>query len=550
MLKQKFLLIIFFFLAIAFQVQSQDFSLKITTSPETDTKLPAYSKTFKDSISLKKEVYIYGAKLQKIGFFNSRLDSLTSNSRKFTAYYALGERTKEILVLIAKEDRAYLPAYIADKKDSIRIPIVILEKFLNDVSATLEDSGQAFSKVRLKKFRKKEGTLIASLSITTNQTRKIDTLVIKGYPEFPEKFIKRYLNQDKPRIFSQKELDIISRKVNALSFVSQTKFPEALFTKDSTKVYIYMTRKETSSIDANINFTGSESESIQFNGLVDLQLNNIFNKGSRIALFWNAAGNQREELKFSTSIPYIYSSKFSPSISFSLFKQDSTFINTKLNIDVKYPLSDTFQVGLNYTTESSTDLINQSQNITSFSNNFFGISSSYLQLNPTGFFPKKFDTNLQLLFGNRNTGNTRSNQLKFRFEAAYLWELNPRNFISLKNSTGLLNSDAFFDNELFRIGGINSIRGFNDQSIFTDRFTVMNLEYRFVTNNDSYFYTITDYANARVNLNGETFLGLGLGYFFTVKNSQFNLGAALGKTSNQNFNFSDTQLLISWKNFF
>ncbi|MAD96604.1 MAG: hypothetical protein CMB99_04675 [Flavobacteriaceae bacterium] len=549
MLKPKFLILLFFFFAGGFQIQSQEFTLKVVTSPEVKIDLPDYSQKFTKSENLKKEVYIYGVKLQKMGFLNSKLDSLVHNDKLFTAYFSLGKRTEELLLLVRIEDQAYLPSYL-NRRDSIQIPFEKTEELLGDITTNLEAKGQAFSKVSLKNLQMQKGGLTASLSITNQQARKIDTLIIKGYTEFPQKFIKRYLSPTKGSVFSQKQLDLISRKVNALSFVNQTKFPEALFTKDSTKIYVYMSRKETSSIDANINFTGSESESIQFNGLVDLQLNNIFNKGSRIALFWNAAGNQREELRFSTSVPYIYGGKFSPAISFSLFKQDSTFINTKLNIDVKYPLSDAFQVGLNYTTESSTDLINQSQSISSFSNNFFGISSNYLQLNQVGFFPRKFETNVHLLFGNRNAGGSSSSQIKFTFDASYLWELNPRNFISLKNSTGFLNSDAFFDNELFRIGGINSIRGFNDQSIFTDRFTIMNLEYRFLTNNSSYFFTITDYANARVNLNGETFMGLGLGYFFTVKNSQFNLGAALGKTSNQNFNFSDTQLLISWKNFF
>ena len=47
----------------------------------------------------------------------------------------------------------------------------------------------------------------------------------------------------------------------------------------------------------------------------------------------------------------------------------------------------------------------------------------------------------------------------------YIFNLNYKNSIYLKNSTQLLNSENYLTNELFRFGGINSIRGFNENSI-------------------------------------------------------------------------------------
>jgi len=85
----------------------------------------------------------------------------------------------------------------------------------------------------------------------------------------------------------------------------------------------------------------------------------------------------------------------------------------------------------------------------------------------------------------------------------------------------LLNSDQYFTNELFRIGGVNSIRGFNEQSIFTKNYSYFNFEYRFLASTTSYFYTITDLGFIKTTEN-ESILGLGLGYLFINNQSKIN----------------------------
>ncbi len=44
-------------------------------------------------------------------------------------------------------------------------------------------------------------------------------------------------------------------------------------------------------------------------------------------------------------------------------------------------------------------------------------------------------------------------------------ELNSKNSIFIKNQSYYLQSDSYVINELYRFGGINSIRGFNENSL-------------------------------------------------------------------------------------
>ena len=108
------------------------------------------------------------------------------------------------------------------------------------------------------------------------------------------------------------------------------------------------------------------------------------------------------------------------------------------------------------------------------------------------------------------------------------------------------NFKTFLTNELFRIGGANSIRGFNEQSIFTNQFSHLNIEYRYLTSIDSYLHTITDFGvfNNLAQNTTDTLLGLGFGYLFSVENNQINLGYALGVKPGDNFDFDQSKLII------
>ena len=142
------------------------------------------------------------------------------------------------------------------------------------------------------------------------------------------------------------------------------------------------------------------------------------------------------------------------------------------------------------------------------------------------------------------------NQFKIEATSSYLWDINFRNSIYIKNKTFHLNSNSFLYNELYRIGGANSIRGFNEQSIFSSSYSYFNLEYRFLTSEKSYIYTITDIARIKTTLGNENLLGIGLGYLFSTKSAQININSALGRNSSKEFDFSQTKLSINWISFF
>ena len=335
-----------------------------------------------------------------------------------------------------------------------------------------------------------------------------------------------------------------------LNFVKEIKKPEVLFKEDSTLVYLYLKKKSNNSFDALVNFASKKNGGLLFNGNANLMLSNILNSGEEFELFWNSIGQERQEFKLKTMIPYVFNSKISPEILFSIYKQDSSFITTKFRTQINYNLNFKNKIGLNYNSETSEKLINTQKNIKTFKSDFIGISYTYTLPKNDSFYNNKLFFNIEPSFGTRKNDTNSSQQFKLLTTSSIIIDINSRNSIYIKNETGYLNSNNLFENEFFRIGGPNSIRGFNEQSIFTNKYTFFNTEYRYLASEKSYLYSLLDFGGIRNNEQKNFIYSIGFGYTFSNDKYKINLATAVGKEQSEPLNFKNTKIIINWTNYF
>ena len=534
-------------------VCSQDLSLEINSKKTTENIFLSkmkYKTKHTDSLALYIELNRVQKRLKMNGYFLSRIDSVSKKGEKYIAYLNLDKKVDSVLLKHKSIDNQILQKYNF-KNNYIKIPVNQLEEILNDISTFQELKGNAFSKIKLKKLRIDKKTLYAEIDLTTSKKRKIDKIILKGYDNFPESFIKNYLNINSKTTFNKKKLIEISKLSKGLDFVSETKPPEILFKKDSTLIYVYLKKIQGSSFDGLVNFNSQENGKLQFNGYLDLKLKNILNKGEQLNLLWNSFGNEKQEFSISVKTPYIYKSKLSPEFTFSIYKQDSTFLNTNLNANLKYQIKNNANLFLSFDSENSENNTKiSSNNISTYENYFLGFGYEYKILKNDIFKNDIFFININPSFGKRKTTNNTSQQIKIETTLAYLLDLNRKNSIYFRNQTALLNSTNYFDNELFRIGGNKSIRGFNEQSIFVKNYLLQNIEFRYQTSKSSFMYTITDLALITTTNSKEKLYSFGLGYLFNSNSSQINISTAVGTNTKNPLDFKNTQFFVNWVNFF
>jgi hypothetical protein len=532
---------------------SQEFNLEINSKKKTENIFLSkinYNKKHKDSAALFNEIYKVQKKLKKNGYFLITIDSVLHEDKKYIAYLHLNQKIDSVNLKYKNAPALIIQKYNF-KNNILQIPINLLEKILNEISSSQELKGNAFSKINLYNFEIKNKTLFADINFTPSKKRKIDKVIFKGYENFPQSFIKNHLNINTNSVFNKKKLQEISQLSQALDFASEIKPPETLFTQDSTFVYIYLKKIKGNSFNGLINFTSQENGKLKFNGHLDLKFKNILNKGENLNLLWNSFGDERQEFSIAAKTPYVFNSKITTEVAFSIYKQDSTFLNTTLNANLNYKIKNNANLYASFSSENSKNTLNDlTNNISTYKNYFLGFGYEYKVAKNDVFKNNLYYLNINPSFGKRKTTNGAFQQIKITTTVSYLLDLNRKNSIYFSNKTGVLNSENYLDNELFRIGGNNSIRGFKEQSIFVKNYLLQNIEYRYLTSKKSYLYTITDLALISTPSSKERLYGFGLGYLFNTNNSQINISSAIGTNSKNPINTEDIQLFVNWTNFF
>ncbi|MDG2275883.1 MAG: hypothetical protein P8L28_08575, partial [Flavobacteriaceae bacterium] len=356
--------------------------------------------------ALKKDVYkeitnIHN-KLKKEGYFITTIDTIVKSEEKYTAYFTLGRKTDNIIVIIPHKLKI---RNLGMRGDSIRIKTKEFENFKNLLLTDLDAKGNSFSEIKFTNPTYVKDTLVLQLKIIESLKRNIDKVLVKGYDEFPEKFIKRFFKINKQTIFSKQKMKEVSQLTKNLDFVLEKKKPEVLFKKDSTHVYLFLNKLETSSFDGIVNFASKEDgQGLLLNGNLDLKLTNILNTGENFELFWNKVAQEKSEFKINAVIPYIYHSFLSAEIGFNLYRQDSTFLNTSFNLKTEYDLSRRSKASLAYSNERSSYLLSTTENnLDSYSNYFIGTGYQLKNISNTGLYKNDFGLELYASLGKRKT---------------------------------------------------------------------------------------------------------------------------------------------------
>ncbi|MEZ4803821.1 MAG: ShlB/FhaC/HecB family hemolysin secretion/activation protein, partial [Gelidibacter sp.] len=227
----------------------------------------------------------------------------------------------------------------------------------------------------------------------------------------------------------------------------------------------------------------------------------------------------------------------------------STFITVSQSSKLDYQINPKNLVSAGIKSITSTNLLdNNTLNIEDYKSTFYLFDYVYTKRQRYDvLFPINFNFDISTGFGQRTLENMKESQSQFGLYTFKIFNLNERNSFYIGFNGATLVSDTYLENELFRFGGINSIRGFEENSLTANLFSVLNTEYRYKINNGLYIHSVLDVAyfeNDIVNVKEKLF-GFGFGFGLLTKAGLFKLNYSAGKTENQPFRFSDSKIHLS-----
>tara|TARA_R100000353_G_scaffold103550_2_gene74872 strand:- start:67952 stop:69649 length:1698 start_codon:yes stop_codon:yes gene_type:complete len=560
-LKKFFTLLLYLNIYTCFFVaaQAQEYTLKIKAeNPQQHSSLDTLQlmRTFKDLSQLNPQTDSLQLNLQKLGYIESQLIKIQKyNDSVFTARFALGKKYESIKIYFDERfftKKELQQAKIAPKNQHFIIPIESVTQVLLKLTTTKNRKGQAFAKLKLVNFEKDaSGNLSATLKLLNNEKRYIDSIVIKGYEKFPKAFLRHYAGIKKGKTFDQKKLITQSENLNSLGFVTTTKSPEVLFRKNKTSVYFYLNKENNNLFDGVLGFsTNEETQKLKLNGYLNLQLNNNLNYGEQLLIEYKADGEEQISFKTKLALPYLFKTPFGLSGALKIFKKDSTYITTEQEIQIDYQLNPESKAYIGYRGNESNNLLDEiiaGDAIEDFTSKFLIAGGSYTKLQSNKLFREKTMISLTTGIGSRDAKNIAENQVTFSSIIANIFNLNAKNSIYIQNNTSALISESYLENELFRFGGINSIRGFNENSLEASLYSTINTEYRYQLTNNAYIHSIMDvgyFENQTLSLK-ERLYSFGIGLGLNTKTGLLRFNMANGNTEGSSFKFSKTKVHIS-----
>jgi len=487
-------------------------------------------------------------KLQYKGYINLRAKRLNAiNDSVFDSHIDLGRKFEIVYIKnhsAFEENFKNLNPYIKVEELS-EVMYALLNKFVED--------GKPFSQVKLQNIAiDQTDTLSASLEFYESDKRTLDEIVLRGYDKFPKAFLNNYANLKTGATFNREDLVEQSEKLDLLPFANQVKTPQVQFTPDSTKLFLYLERSQANSFDGFLGFNNSDDNNFQLNGNIDLRLVNNFHAGEELNLNYRNDGNAQEWFDATVRLPFLLGSKFSFEAGLGFFKQDSTFSNNSQQLKLDYQIRQNINIGSRARFESSTNLLDANtirEDIQDYDKSSYGLEVVYN--NPTRFsklFLASQYVRLGFGIGQRETAESKEQQQYINLKGRQIFKIDKRQYVYTGVDAGYLNSDFYFSNELFRFGGINSIRGFAENRFFANIYGTVQTEYRYILGSNLYIHSVLDYGFYENDIDrfSENLYSIGLGFGLETQAGVLRLIFANGGSDSQNIEFKNTQIHLKF----
>ena len=505
----------------------QNITYKISGhTPSDQSTLESLFKT-NDSTNLNTiNLSYFKERLNYEGYFNydinekSLNDSITNIEIKLNDIIKIIKVPKEV---IPDETYELLNlTYLKIQKNYLLIDIKQLRNFINELNNFYSSNGFPFNCVQFKPNFTIKDTIYSNLEIKTSDLRMIDNVIIKGYEKFPKNFIRNYIGIRKNRPVNLISLKKIDTLINELDFVSTSRPSQLLFTDTKSELYLNLKKQNVNEFDGFIGFTNKEKK-IELSGNLKIQLKNNFNYGESVSIRYVNDESKQETFETNISAPFIFNLPMQLNYNLNYFRKDSTFSNTYQFLKLDYIINNQLRSGIEYDFRKSNTLtktINQED----YESKFVGVSIKNQKL-----LRRKRGTdwnyliNSKIKFGKRTAENYDSKQLILEASILKNFFLNDKNHIQARFKINHLKSNNYLENELFRTGGVNSIRGFEENSILTNSFLLVNLEYTYGLNDELSVYPLFDLMHTanKIQRTIENLYAFGLG--LKIKKNNYNL---------------------------
>ena len=517
-----------------------------------------YQRQQPDSLTARRQSHAFLQQLYADGYLRAYLSDLSQSADSTTAKVVVGERYAWINLRKGNveerllQEAGYRERFYHQKPFSY----TQLNRLMKRIVQQAENRGYPFALLRLDSLEVEENKIAAALYYDAGPYITFDSIQLASEIRLKQRFLAAHLGIKPGAPFDQQRVEEVIQKLEALPYLRLAEAPRLSFQNSEALLWLNLKRQPANRIDGILGLQSRPTGGVLLTGQVDLLLQNPFGGGKTIAVNWQRLNEESQQLELAYRHPYILKSPISLALEGALLKEQEQFLNRNVSLALQARQSRGLLLSLEYRFKDSR-LLDEAKgpDLASFRVHKYGLRGEYKKLDNLLFPRQGFVLEGGVLAGPKQilrlaSGSTdrlgTNLQLNAELNALGYWPLAPKTVIALKSEGALLYDANLFLPDLYRLGGLISLRGFREQSIFASRYVLFQTEMRQQLGSSSYIFLFLDQGLVYYKLPTGSYQdwpsGAGAGLSLQSQAGQFSLVYALGRQQNQPFSLRNSQV--------
>ena len=498
-------------------------------------------------------IQVFLRKKNSEGYLDAAIDTSLTNqtiycSLKLGEQYALGK------YYISDNQASQLKSSDYTKKQSY-MPLKI-ESGPTKILSQLENNGYPFASMALDSLIIQDSEISSYWNLNRGPFITIDSIIVRSSSPFPYKFIVNQIGIKKGDPYNESSVKNLQQKLKEIPFLEITKPVEIVFRENKALIYISIQKKKANYFNGIVGVRPNETTgAINITGDVEVRLKNAVNKGEDFALVWKRLQPQTQDLQVGIGLPFIFSTPLGIKGDVNIYRRDSTFSsnNARFTIQILFTGSNNLSAFVENQNTNSLSSFSTAQNIGNVSGTYYGLSLQksaldYLYNPRKGYLIQaEASSGRREIFSEEGQGSRQAvNVYRGKWNIETYVPTFKKQTIKLGAQGAFIDSPSIFQNEKYRIGGLRTLRGIDEETIFAQRWSVATFEYRFLPEENTAFYFFYDQAFYE---NDQPF-GFGTGINFQTKSGIFTFNYALGQQFENPILIRNGKISFGFRNIF
>lgn len=523
-----------------------------------------------DSATLATTVSLWAREMQRQGYLEANVDDIRWNSGEWQMALHLGTTYQLDSVIIEGIPQPWKQQ--ARLENYPRKPVTLdweeLELLLSGSLEIAQNEGFPFASIHQQdlSYRQGEGgtEVVVSYEFDPGPEIRIDSIIFEGKKREPDEFVRGIIRMNPGDLYRQSRIDAIPNLLNNTLYYQNVAQPTVAYTATGKAIVtVPISQKKANRFDVLAGILPADPDAernFQFTVNADVTLVSPLGQGEVIGLQFQKLPGTSQLIDLFTRLPYLFRTPLQVEGRLNIQKQEELFQNLSYEGGLLYHLSPylqarfTFQGGDTRLLESALlDTARVTPEQLDGSRQLAGVGLSFENLDYRNNPSRGWQSDLLFSLGNREVReNVVLNQLKpewysevpanqrlleLKTDLNAYFPVGQRQVIHLGQESYWLGMSQYLRNDQLQVGGVYSLRGFNENQYFADLFLKLTGEYRIQLERDSYIFGFVDlaYLEDQIDQLNRRALGTGIGMQYGTAVGILSIVYAIGVSDDQPF---------------